>query len=131
MASFGQPIQRGNTAAFKPTHLSSTRSIERNDPLLNDAILVNGQNGAIESARTREFYFDFSQYIQIIRSSYNVMTRLDRGLQKYLSFSGYQYYCIILLWKRLRYVCTERGDGMNEYAALDMNWLLFRWHRYP
>lgn len=116
-ASLGNPIPRGNAEAFKPTDLTTTGSIEKNDPLLLDAVLVDGACGAVACAREREFQLDFSQYIQIIKSSYHVMTRLDRSLQKYVSFSTYQYYCVVLLWKRLLFVQTERGEGVNEYEA--------------
>lgn len=116
-ASLGDPIPRGNPQAFAPTHLSTSGSQERNDPLLLDSVLVDGINGAVACARERNFQLDYSQYIQIIKSSYHVMTRLDRGLQKFLSYSVYQYYCIVLLWKRLQYVLTERGIGVNDYEA--------------
>lgn len=81
---------------------------------------MDGLNGAVECAKSRVFKLDFSQFIQIVKSSYQVMTRLDRGLQKFLSLSQYQYYCVILLWKRLRFVMTEKGVGVNEYSALEM-----------
>lgn len=119
-ASVGQPIQKGNPGKFNPTALTTVGTVERNDPLLSDAILVDGISGAVECAKDRNFELDFSQFIQIVKSSYQVMTRLDRGLQKFLSLSAYQYYCIVLLWKRIKFVMTERGEGVNEYAALEM-----------
>lgn len=116
-ASLGTPISRGNSDAFKPLHLTDVSTKERNDPLILESILVDGLNGAVPCSRERKFQLDFSQYVQIIKSSYYVMTRLDRGLQKYMSYSVYQYYCVALLWKRIRFILTNRGDGVNEYEV--------------
>lgn len=117
-ASVGDPIPRGNPDAFKPKHVSTSGTLEKDDPLILDSVLVDGLSGAVPCERDRKFQLDFSQYIQIIRSSYYVMSRLDRGLAKYVSYSTFQYYCIVLLWKRIRFVMTERGSRVGEYETL-------------
>lgn len=52
-ATLGQVIPRGNHEAFKPSSFTTVGSSERNDPLLADAILVDGLNGAVECAKSR------------------------------------------------------------------------------
>lgn len=116
-SSFGDPSSH-NKALFAPKAQSTTPSVERNDVLLSDAILVDGISVGVANERDRHFQLDYAQYIQLINSSYRVMTRQDRALQKHLSLSQYTYYCVILLWKRLKYVLTARGTGVNEYEAL-------------
>lgn len=118
-ASAGNPVPRDAAEdAFRPQALSNSKTAEKNDPLILDAVLVDGISATILCAKGRNFQDDFSQYIQLIISSYQVLTRLDRGLQKFLSFSTYQYYAFVLLWRRLRFVLTEKGEGVNEYESL-------------
>ncbi|XP_032578016.1 uncharacterized protein LOC116801587 [Drosophila sechellia] len=98
--------------------LSTTLTAEKNDVLLTDAILVDGACAGVPCEKDRHFQLDFCQYIQLVTSTYRVMTRQDRAMQKYLSQSQFQYYCVILLRKRLKFVLTARGDGVNSYEAL-------------
>lgn len=111
-------IQRGDPTPFTPKSLSTQSSKEKNDPMLKESILVEGLSGMIPVRKTREFHLDYSQYITLVRETYIVMTKADRGLAKFVSLSLFEYYCVILLWKRLSYVETSRGDGVLEYERL-------------
>lgn len=42
----------------------------------------------------------------------------DRALAKYVSLSMWQYYMIIMLWKRLWRVVSDRGELVDEYVRL-------------
>lgn len=101
-----------------PKALSTTSSAEKNDPLINEAILIDGISGFIERTRTRSFYNDFSQYLELVRTSYNSQITFDRSMRKYVSFGMYQYYSIIILWRRILYVVSQRGVHMQDYDQL-------------
>lgn len=101
-----------------PKALSTTSSAEKNDPLINDAILIDGISGFVERTRTRSFFDDFSQYLELIRTSYNSQITFDRSMRKYVSFGMYQYYAIIILWRRILYVISQRGVHMQDYDRL-------------
>lgn len=116
---------------FKPTEVvpdlapkakSHAPSEERNDPLINDMITIEGVNGFVQAATEREFQLDYSQFNELVRASYDAATTFDRGLRKYVSFSMYQYYNTILLWKRLFDIVSSRGHRTVE--ALDINAIL-------
>lgn len=124
------PVARGNhnikremkttsvVPNLTPKALSTTSSAENNDPLISDAILIDGISGFIERTRTRSFFDDFSQYLELIRTSYNSQITFDRSMRKYVSFGMYQYYSIIILWRRILYVISQRGIHMQDYDQL-------------
>lgn len=64
------------------------------------------------------FAIDFSQFATLLRSSYNAQVAWDRGFRKYVSPSMYNYYCAVLLWKRILYVISARGEFSFEYDRL-------------
>lgn len=47
------------------------------------------------------FMVDFSNFISLIESSFEAFAMVDRALASQISFSMYQYFCVILLWDRL------------------------------
>lgn len=110
------------TPNLAPQFKSTVASVEKNDPLINDMITIEGVCGFVQVATERYFQLDYSQFIELVRASYDAATTFDRGLRKYVSFSMYQYYCIILLWKRLFDIISARGHKTIE--ALDINSVL-------
>ncbi|XP_046590199.1 uncharacterized protein LOC124293400 [Neodiprion lecontei] len=102
-----------------PKSKSTTASAEKNDPLINDLLTIEGVTGFVEVARERTFELDFSGYMQLIRTSYDAQMAFDRSMRKYVSFSAYQYYCTIALWKRLLDVSSSRGILTLEHLQIN------------
>ncbi len=106
------------TESIKPKALSTTNTAEKNDPLISDSVLIDGVNGFVERTRQRHFQLDYSAYISLVRASYDAQVTFDRGFRKYVSYGMYQYYAVILLWRRLLYVTSQRGQRAIDYERL-------------
>jgi len=102
-----------------PKAQSAVSSEEKNDPLINSLIIVPGISGFIERVQSRKFQLDFTQYLELLETSYDAQQSFDRGIRKYLSFSQFQYYCVILLSKSLWSILSSRGIYTLEYQRLD------------
>ncbi|KPJ14201.1 hypothetical protein RR48_06951 [Papilio machaon] len=90
-----------------PKHISTVPSVERNYPMILDSALVEGISGFIQCASERRFNLDYSSFIDLVQASYQSAVTYDRALKKHISSSMYQYYCVVLLWKRLYYVIAR------------------------
>lgn len=104
---------------LKPQRQSTTNSEEKNDPLVNSMLLIPGVAGFVERIGTREFQLDYSQFVDVVRTSYDAQVTFDRSLKKYLPFSFYQYYAVIMLWRRLMTVVAARGIHLLERQELE------------
>lgn len=102
---------------LSPKALSTVASPLKNDPMIKDGVLVDGICGMVEDTKHRDFAIDMSGFSELVRSSYNAQISFDRGIRKFISLSGYQYYCTILLWRRLWQIESERGKS-EEYEEL-------------
>lgn len=87
--------------------------------MILDSILVDGIAGFVQCASERRFKLDYSSFIELVQASYRSAVTYDRGLKKHMSCSMYQYYCVVLLWKRLYYVISRRGPLSLEYQRLE------------
>jgi hypothetical protein len=103
---------------LQPKAQSRTATVEKNDPLVNEALLIEGVSGMVQRTTRRRFTVDLSAYSELVRASYDTQMTSDRSLKKYISLSMYQYYCTILLWRRLWQVQTRRGLFTIEYLRL-------------
>lgn len=106
-------------ANLKPQSLSSTKSEEKNDPLVNSMLLVPGIAGFVERIGTRRFQLDFTQYQEVIRNTYDAQVTFDRSLKKYLPYSFFQYYAHVQLWRRLLTILAARGHHTLERDQLE------------
>ncbi|KAI5716617.1 hypothetical protein M8J76_009464 [Diaphorina citri] len=106
------------SSAFKPKAVSTNYTPEKNDPCLEEAaFLSDGRKGFSVTPAPRRFENDYSQYITLVETSYQAMTAVDKGFHKRISFSMYQYYCVIALWKRL----IDASRTTDEAAYLKFN----------
>ena len=93
---------------LQPKCLSTTSSLLRNEPMLNDGSLVEGLCGATQLNMSKHFSLNFSQYLEVVETSYAQQISKDRGLAKQLSRSMFTCYCIILLLKRIFRILSVR-----------------------
>lgn len=110
--------QKTGPPNLAPKAQSTTNSAEKNDPMISDAILIDGVAGFVERTRNRTFELDLNSFPSLVRASYDAQVTFDRGFKKYVSFGMYQYYCTVLLWRRIRYVVSQRGRLALEYDRL-------------
>lgn len=90
----------------------------KDDPHMHQSLVIHGVAGLVEANCKREFQLDFSQYIELIRASYETLCAFDE-FANYLSFGTFQYFCVVLLWKRLYFILSKRGLKVSETHALD------------
>ncbi len=90
----------------------------KTDPAINDSLLIEGLAGSYAVPKRREFQVDFSQYIQLIRSSYDAECLADKSIRKTISFGMFQYYAVYLLWKRIMHLRAARGSYSVEYTLI-------------
>lgn len=89
------------------------------DPhMMQDSLAIDGVTGFVETNSLRSFHLDYSQYIELIRASYETSCTLDMEFGKYLSFGVFQYYCVILLWLRLYVILSKRGINTGDLSAI-------------
>ena len=86
--------------------------------MMNECVLIEGIAGFVQTTHERRFALDYSQFSEIVRSSYESQITLDRGLKRHLSFSMFQYYCTIMFWKRIYTVLASRGSHTIEELRL-------------
>lgn len=92
----------------------------RNDPLLNNAILLDGYTAVALGPRLK-FCIDTSQYFTIVRDLYLYLTR-DKQFKAAISRAMFEYYAVVLLWDRIMFVLSEeeqdRTRSVDIRAAL-------------
>lgn len=119
--SLGKPLDRHDAAAvkaaFAPTSIAATASAERNDPLLDASILIEGASTGAPVNRPQPFTLDYSQFNQLVNSSYSTLSRTEKLFSTRVSRSQFFYYCITLLWKRILTVLSLRADFQPPYLA--------------
>ncbi len=113
-----QKTRREEAPDLTPKYKSTTPSVDRNDPMMTDAVLLEGIAGLQAATHPRTFKNDYSQFSEIVRASYVAQIGVDRGLKKYISFGMYQYYCTILFWIRLYTVQQKRGKHVHDIERL-------------
>lgn len=97
---------------FAPRGKGGNPAIPKDDPAADSAIMIDGIAGFVEKTKNQLFQLDLSQYITLVTESYIAQTTCDRGLAKFVSASAYQYYMVILLWRRLfQLTSARRGDS--------------------
>lgn len=108
---------------LKPSKVSSTSTEEKNDPLINSMLLIPGVQGFVERIGERRFQLDYSQFSEVVRTSYDAQITFDRSLKKYLPFSFFQYYATIMLWRRLLAVLAARGHNTVEHMTIEAKFI--------
>lgn len=98
---------------LEPKKVSTNFTTEKNDPLLAEFSITDGVNGFLEVFSPREFQVDYSGLLVLLDSSYAAQTTTDRSMAKYISRSMWNYYHIILLWRKLLVVRSRIGDGID------------------
>lgn len=101
-----------------PKKLSIEYTTEKNDPLLAEFSIVDGVNGFLEVFQPREFQVDFSGLIVLLDSAYAAQTTADRSMAKYISRSMWNYYHIVLLWRKLLTVRARIGEELAHRDSL-------------
>lgn len=104
------------TPDLTPKHVSTNFTPEKNDPLLGEFAVPS--DSFLEVHQPREFQVDYSGLLVLLDSSYIAQTTADRTLAKYVSRSMWNYYHVILLWRKLLIVKSKRGTSMPDRDAL-------------
>lgn len=118
-APFPREAPPVSVEGLKPKHVSKNYTAEKNDPLLsNSDAIFDGGMGFTEIRQNLEFHIDFTGYFTLIGHSYQKLITADRALQKYISLGMYQYYAVMLLWRRLLQVTSTRDGRVMEYGGL-------------
>nr|QYW05752.1 MAG: putative capsid protein [Partitiviridae sp.] len=107
-ASLGTPIPRGERREmFAPQALSTKETPPRDDPMFQHSMLVQGLNALQPVSEVREHFLDYSQYLTIIRATHNSIANGDKNFKRNISLSMFEYYGVLLLWKRIFYLKNE------------------------
>lgn len=102
-----------------PKNVSTDYTAEKNDPLLAEFAITEGLTSFLEVFQPREFQVDYSGLLVLLDSSYAAQTTADRSLAKYVSRSMWNYYHVILLWRKLLVVRSSSGDSIRERDSLN------------
>jgi hypothetical protein len=112
----GVPIQDGDpgmAAALAPRRTGAAPSTPKDNDILKDkSVLVEGYS--LLPRKQTSFFDDYSHYLQIIASSYTVISKENKPFRENISISMYTYYCVVLLWRRLLQVLSSRSDSVDE-----------------
>lgn len=85
----------------------------KKDPLADDDFLKLDIPPLVSVRKQRKHQIDFTQYINLINSTYQAMKLQHSAFSQSVSKSLWTYYCISLLWRRLKLV-TERSSPNND-----------------
>nr|UQE85436.1 putative capsid protein [Zeya Brook partiti-like virus 1] len=101
-----------------PKKISTEYTTEKNDPLLAEFAITDGVNGFLEVFQPREFQVDFSGLMVLLDSAYAAQTTADRSMAKYISRSMWNYYHIIMLWRKILTVRARVGEELAHRDSL-------------
>lgn len=101
-----------------PKHVSTEFTAERNDPLMSEFAITDGVSGFLEVFQPRDFQVDYSGYMNLLEMSYNAQITADRSMAKYVSRSMWNYYHVIMLWRKLLVVRSRIGESIADRDAL-------------
>lgn len=76
-------------------------NLARNVPFFKKTQKTDGVNCFLEVFQPREFQVDFSGLMVLLDSSYAAQINADRSMVKYISRSMWNYYHVVLLWRKI------------------------------
>lgn len=91
-------------------------NLARNVPFFKKTQKTDGVNCFLEVFQPREFQVDFSGLMVLLDSSYAAQINADRSMVKYISRSMWNYYHVVLLWRKILTVRSRFGE---EIATRD------------
>lgn len=102
--SAGKMIPRDKFSEMvKPKYLS-TSSSDRNDPMLQQGVVISGSNTLVPIVARTDVRLDFAGFIQLVAQLYDQYTAVDKTFAVGVPLSAFQAYCVTMLWRRLMVV---------------------------
>lgn len=97
-------------------------SIHNNTEMLKDkSILLEGLTMAPREPRS--YHLDATQYMALIEESYIFQSESDKRFKNSISLSMYNYYCTILLWRRIYHVLSI-NDEVDSVDVFELNQIM-------
>ena len=99
----------------KPQHLSGKGTSLANDPLWQEAFVLEGDKGYVQVPKERKFQVTTEGFHDIVAAVYTEMSMVDGHLRKTIPESAFHYHAIMLLHARL----AELGKRHPETSTYE------------
>lgn len=111
----------------KPQHLSGKGTSLANDPLWQEAFVLEGDKGYVQVPKERKFQVTTEGFHDIVAAVYTEMSMVDGHFRKTIPESAFHYHAIMLLHARLaelgkRHPETSTYEDFRFVELMKENW---------